>query len=321
MNDYKTYLEVIEQNYAVDCQHVELLKGEGDRFVLKLHTPVEEFIVKVCTNPDQFSRVKNDLNFLNYMRACGLQCPRLLQTTDNHDWVRTGEFMLYLLHFIPGSAPRPTPQFFQAAGTLLGRLHQVPVHEQSTPSSFSLPTELPYIRTCMAQVEQWPDLQLEGQLFETLKRLEAIAPGRQTFIHTDFLNGNLVMTPDGELYLIDMDDAGIGDPLLDLGFFIGNGIILESEDGINCNLEYLEDFLTAYKTIRPLLRDEIEVLPDYTYFGIILYLCNPFQKCVWPAKVSRYRWLLSHEASLRQNLREILVGACNVAALSIARLI
>lgn len=41
-------------------------------------------------------------------------------------------------------------------------------------------------------------------------------PARDTFIHGDFHPGNIMVTDDDELLLIDMGDASVGDPIIDL---------------------------------------------------------------------------------------------------------
>jgi Ser/Thr protein kinase RdoA (MazF antagonist) len=303
MIDDQPYCGLIEQNYPLHCRRSERLQAKAERIVLKLDTSVGEVVAKINTDPAQFPRIERDLRFLNYVTAFGLNCPTLIQTSMAQDWLKTDDVMLYLLHFIPGQPPTPSAHFFRRAGELLGLLHQLPVTDQADLTNFSLVSELPYIRDCMAQIEDWPDDRLQDQLHNTLARLETIRPGRQSLIHTDFFKGNLVMRPDGELYLVDLDDAGVGDPLLDLGFFIGNDVVRESAGIVSCTPADLEQVLMAYIEKRPLRVDEFETLPDYVYFGVILYLCDPFQKSIWPANVSRYRWLLDHEVWLHQSLK------------------
>ncbi|SCW33077.1 TIGR02172 family protein [Ruminococcaceae bacterium YRB3002] len=50
---------------------------------------------------------------------------------------------------------------------------------------------------------------------DRLYRLVDDIPGRNTFVHQDFHPGNM-MYQNGEILLIDVDDAGIGHPVLDL---------------------------------------------------------------------------------------------------------
>ena len=47
------------------------------------------------------------------------------------------------------------------------------------------------------------------------KVIDAIPP-RNTFIHGDFHPGNIMVTSDDEFLLIDMGDASVGDPIIDL---------------------------------------------------------------------------------------------------------
>ena len=55
----------------------------------------------------------------------------------------------------------------------------------------------------------------EADVLEKMRKLIAAIPSRNTFVHGDFHPGN-IMVCDGELILIDMGDAAVGDPLIDM---------------------------------------------------------------------------------------------------------
>ena len=61
----------------------------------------------------------------------------------------------------------------------------------------------------------WKNGWLSDSEYERVSNLIEAIPARNTFIHQDFHPGNL-MLQDDELMLIDVDDSGLGHPLLDL---------------------------------------------------------------------------------------------------------
>ena len=80
------------------------------------------------------------------------------------------------------------------------------------------PGTLPDART---NLHTWVDVaERSGYYTDTVisaarEVVDAIPP-RNTFIHGDFHPGNIMVTSDDELLLIDMGDASVGDPLIDL---------------------------------------------------------------------------------------------------------
>jgi Ser/Thr protein kinase RdoA (MazF antagonist) len=303
MTDYQPYLDLIEQHYALHCLQCKLLQTKGQRIVLRLTTSIGVVVAKINTDPAAAAeRIERDLYFLNFVMPFGLNCPPLIKTETGQSHLKTTDYILYLIGFLAGRHPSPSPHYFQQAGRLLGQLHQIPTHDFAYRTDFSMAAELPYIRQVMDQVEHWPDDRLAGQLQTMLSRLDQYQPNRQTLIHTDFFSKNLILQPDGELYLIDLDDAGVGDPLLAIGYFIGHELIHEVDGQMACTQADLEQFFSAYLQHHPLLPAELDWLPDCIYFGIMLYMGNPVQKSVAISDVASFRWLLEHEDWLRQQL-------------------
>ena len=54
------------------------------------------------------------------------------------------------------------------------------------------------------------------KVIATARKVIDDIPPRNTFIHGDFHPGNIMVTSDDEFLLIDMGDASVGDPIIDL---------------------------------------------------------------------------------------------------------
>ena len=79
------------------------------------------------------------------------------------------------------------------------------------------PGELPDARLGL---QSWADVAersgcYSAEVIDEMRRIIRYIPARNTFVHGDFHPGN-IMVSEGELVLIDMGDASLGDPLIDL---------------------------------------------------------------------------------------------------------
>jgi aminoglycoside phosphotransferase (APT) family kinase protein len=98
------------------------------------------------------------------------------------------------------------------------------IHAMTPPADHPLPLKpatilLDEIRA-VRELEHWP-----RPVFDlAIRWLEAHAPepGRQTLVHGDFRNGNLIVGPDGIRAVLDWEIAQLGDPMQDLGWLCTN---------------------------------------------------------------------------------------------------
>lgn len=297
------FTQTLQKHYNLEVIAREILQETGGRTVFKLVTPSDILIAKFALDqPYIAARIEKDLHFLKTLYRFGLNVPYLIQTTTGHDYVKIDQHILYILTFITSQQPEHNLAFYQKAGQLLGKLHQIPTADYPYNTDFTMAISLEYINQGLRRVKHWPDDGLAHSLNETLERLARIPDGRQALIHTNFFSGNMVMDDEGRLYLVDFDDAGLGDPLLDLGYFIANDIVLEYNGEVYLDPEMLHRFLAAYCGERLLQPEEMALLPIYIYFGVLLYLCDPETGTIYEPKLARYRWLVEQEQWLAEML-------------------
>jgi Ser/Thr protein kinase RdoA (MazF antagonist) len=206
-----------------------------------------------------------------------------------------GDRFTYLYEYIPGDHPRPRAEFFRRLGTLLARLHSLPVGE-GVPESAHRPEQiLPGARQALLACDSF--IGDPGEL--SLVEQQAVAPelvdiidrfpsfdGLPTgIVHSDPYLVNLVETPGGELYLIDWEDGGVAYPLLDVGYVLAFMDTFTARDrrmwgvpgpehGPSYRPDWGREFLNAYQTVRPLEDEEKRLLPDAIRLSFIEYIPN-----------------------------------------------
>jgi len=110
-----------------------------------------------------------------------------------------------------------TNHHFPEVGRALASLHRVRL-ESSPPDIPDIASQLPVKIAFLTAIR--PDL--EGRLKGLAQQLAAIEPqmeGEPATLHGDLHLKNLIALPDGRIGLIDLDNLGYGDPLIDLGGF------------------------------------------------------------------------------------------------------
>ena len=90
-------------------------------------------------------------------------------------------------------------------------------------------------------------------------------------IHTDVHEGNLLLTPQNKLYLLDWEDAGLGEAIFDLALVLGWNCVYPADNLVNklkgkpptrydFDEEYSKTLLYNYQQLRPLSDLETQML-------------------------------------------------------------
>lgn len=104
--------------------------------------------------------------------------------------------------------PGRLEEYAQRMALLLKKLHTTHFEEGLLPDARAI-------------FHGWVDVAERSGLYarETIERLRSFVdsiPACDTFVHGDFHPANIMVMPDDELLLIDMGDASVGDPVIDL---------------------------------------------------------------------------------------------------------
>ena len=213
---------------------------------------------------------------LLYLEQRGYPAPRLVHTRQGEMVGRQHGWATLMLTFVKGTVDEQTGAF-DAIGAALARLHTVDVR---TATSTTPP--VPFARwQPQQQIFDWIAAlhALAGQIpaeldgvyrftLESLQRVVQWPPLPAAILHTDCWVQNAVQTIEGEIVLIDWDGAGLGPPLLDLGYLlVACHAFLPGWPQFRPNRNRIHAVLAGYSAVRPLTASEREHLADAVGFA------------------------------------------------------
>lgn len=211
---------------------------------------------------------------LLYLATVDYPAPRVILTVDGELLAHHQGWSALLLTYIEGEMATSSVAACQAMGQQLAHLHNVRVTLTDPPIPYCRwqPQRkiTDWIAGLTAVAGQFP-AELTGLYDFSLATLRQVAqwttmPTR--ILHADPNETNTVRTPDGAFVFVDWDGAGLGPPLLDLGY-----LLLTCHLGLPCwpNIEPAHDFvaaiMTGYSSVRPLSSAEVAALPVAVCFN------------------------------------------------------
>ncbi|HVX45726.1 MAG TPA: phosphotransferase, partial [Mycobacteriales bacterium] len=151
-----------------------------------------------------------------------------------------GECRITVYEDVCGGHPPATPETWSALGTLLARLHAIPVSVRP----FAVP-----IGAAASELERLSgDYSFAAEFRSLARRVREIQPSpAAAIVHGEVNLTNVLRRPTGELVLIDWDNAGAGPIALDLGYPL---ICVFLSESLEWNLPCAAAFYEAYRAAR-----------------------------------------------------------------------
>ncbi|HLV78970.1 MAG TPA: phosphotransferase, partial [Chthonomonadaceae bacterium] len=169
--------------------------------------------------------------------------PKLGRTRSGETFVRTETHTLFLLEWIEGSHPRATAALWAAVGRVLARLN--------TMTDFPYPTH-PDVLGAIELMHEWAqEYPFREAFVKLLDRLVVLADQPASLIHGEVHNDNFVRTPEGKIYLLDLEGIGTGPTVLEAGYpliccFVDEPRHAEAPDEIHFHRSWAQAFYAAY---------------------------------------------------------------------------
>ncbi|MCG8557575.1 MAG: phosphotransferase [Proteobacteria bacterium] len=216
--------------------------------------PKEQWVAKLYPAAGGADRVFELLERLaEPAQKLGLRVPRAIGQLA--DWG------LVLMQRLPGESMksyletedrhRARAECLRAVETLI-KLHRLPVAEGS--AVLCLRDELRRLQERAASVEVVaPELadQVQALLSKLERPARTVGPGQLSFVHGEYKPSQLLLSGPAPLAVLDMDDAGLGDPALDVGNFMAELHRAAVRSKRNELRELATVFLHEYETRRP----------------------------------------------------------------------
>ncbi len=254
---------------------LRVLQGRGIYRVERSAAP--QWVLRAFQGDAFADDLRAHVAVLAFLEQEGFPATRLVRALDGSAVVEHDGWWAIMTTYIEGAEADYSPANLRWLGEALGRLHTLDLRAgaAATPPvlpAARLPTqEAPEGLALLAGVaERVPrDLRTQYEAYvAALRRVPAFAGLPQALLHTDPFPGNAILTPDGDLALMDWDNAGLGPAVLDVGY-----LLITCDKGLQRIPEVHPDpariaaLVEGYVRRRTLAGAELEALADSMRYG------------------------------------------------------
>jgi len=239
-----------------------VLQQSGERLTGEVFSREGKYVYKIADPIKTAEAMMRDtavFDILNEKKFAHI--PLLLKTQKGEDFQQIDQKFVYLLEYIEGKNPDPTPETYSKLAKIMAELHDVRDYPYTT--DFKTSGIVPDL------YKNSENYAFGAEYRSVLDRLPNFDIFPQALIHTDIHPSNSIQKPDGDIVLVDWDDVGVGTRVLDLGVMAGNLFI--SEDGIYKE-ENARAFFKTYLNRQELSILEVNHIFDAGLFFACMYI-------------------------------------------------
>ena len=281
MHDLRELESLVHTHYDDASTSVLLLAGSWDGsvyLVTRLQSPA--WVLRVVSRKS----AERDVMVLSFLESQNFPAPRVIRSLSGCGTTPFGEQSVLVTTFIDGAPAGFSPHILYGVGETLGRLHTLDIADaHCLPPAVMLPvTDTAIAREWLAGAE--PRL-LPGlrdryeQLVGAIRDICSYDHLPQALIHNDCHPGNAITTAEGPI-MIDWHGAGLGPPVVDLGFLLISCEIAPSWAApLAPNPDRIGAIVDGYARYRTPTVDELDWLPDAMRFRSLLYGAAHVAKC------------------------------------------
>jgi Ser/Thr protein kinase RdoA (MazF antagonist) len=211
--------EFISQYWPLDQVTMgPMLQRYPTRMVSGLNSTQGRFVIKAYENAaalglvaPSYEEIHQCLSIFDYLAAHQFDYrPALLKTRSGEAFVQAQGWTVYLVEWLTGEHPQPSPAVYAQLGELAAQLnaytdypYPYPINVQST------------IAELRQEAKRYP---FQQAFLSLVEQLEVLVSQPSTLIHGEINVANAFQTLDGRLYLLDWDTAGKGPVVLETGY-------------------------------------------------------------------------------------------------------
>ncbi len=253
MSDIDQQIHSILENWEIELPYVEdRLKEDAERPVYKIQTGSGSYILKGFSDDVPEAAIMSNVRAHLFLGNEKGIAPGLIPVKNGEYYIFVCDHWFYLMEFIEGRQMQETPEDEFLIGRAARQLHELEGYSNKSPFSQSKKQFYEWFRDCDfvnefdAILDNIPD-------FEQLD---------QCFIHSDIGPHNMMLSNDGKVMFIDLDDAGIGSRYLDLGWpFIMQFVDFDHDtEEMNYRYDLAISFLKGYYCETDLTREEYDLI-------------------------------------------------------------
>lgn len=200
-------IDRIEQVWPLTGVKLGGLQESSGADVYRLHTNQGPFMLKLLRASLGSEQADRYLFVLRFLENGDFPVPKVLAARDGQLSVNWEGRRIYIMEYIEGRALAENEREEHELGRMAARLHKITDYPYHT-SLVSKDTLLSCLR----------GHKIKAEYDRLLLSLPDFSKDKQVLIHTDLCPANAIWTPQGQVVLIDLDDAGMGPRSLDLGY-------------------------------------------------------------------------------------------------------
>ncbi len=255
--------ETLSELFGLDAESVLFLR-KGGSVSYDVKAGKGRFLLKVIP-PAFAATARQSADILLYLGGKGFPVPRIVPSRDGApcaDGAFLGEERLFVLtEYLEGRELRPDEDV-EAVGALIGRLHTI---MRGYHGALQTPGRDFYVDRYLRILEA---KQVERSLLgeyralgdELWARIEGLPRG---FCHGDLHIGNILRTPSGGLYVLDLDTASHSFPMYDAALFCCAADFFRLDrNGYARSQKRLAAFLRGYECEACITQREIAAFAD-----------------------------------------------------------
>jgi Ser/Thr protein kinase RdoA (MazF antagonist) len=274
MKEMDDLSELLREHYGVEHPAPRPLANSWDGQVyFQPRSESASWVVRLI-NREQAAA---DARVLATLENAQYPAPRLIPSRTGAPTVERGSQAVIVTTFIAGPTADTSLPVLRGLGQRLGHLHILTI-----PTSDTLPLASMLPATDMATALDWlrplgpfasPDLEdTYTRLLDAVLSIETGEDLPHALIHNDAHPGNAIVTEDGAPVFIDWSGAGLGTPMVDLGFLlVSSEIAISWATPIAPLAGRVEAIVDGYARYRMPTQAELDWLPHAIRFRGLLY--------------------------------------------------
>ena len=208
MKDENRILEALKYWGFEDIRIMEQFHEESTRLTYHVLADGRQLLIKGISNEKTESVIKGNTLAQEYLGNQKGLAPRLIYTLDGASYIKQDDYCFYVLEWIEGENLQETPEDEYDLAVLARELHSF--RDYQYPCALTENKQMFY--------EWFSDKPFKAEFDMILDTLPDFGKLDRCLIHTDLGPHNSVRNKQGQVMLIDLDDAGIGSRYLDLGW-------------------------------------------------------------------------------------------------------
>lgn len=249
-----------------DFQIAERYHEETERVLCRIETAESTYFLRGLPLKVGEETVRGNVMAHAHLGNQRRMAPAVFPTRAGKSYVAEGGHWFYLTEYIAGKNLEENETDERALGRLTARLHAYKGYDHPFGSGLHLDKSRFY--------GWFAEKPFKAEFDRILDELPDFMEQEQCFIHTDLGPHNAMRRDNGEVVLIDLDDAGIGPKYLDLGWpFIMQFVDFNHEtEEMRYRFDLALAFLRGYYGERTLSRSEYDMIWQGAVFMHVSYM-------------------------------------------------